>query len=84
MSLCAFRNPFLSECIDASASAANEDLTVLLLSGKLPRSMGKKNSAAVQLGRRGGKARGKKLSKQKRKEIARLGGLARWKKAAKK
>jgi general stress protein YciG len=46
--------------------------------------MPKKNPAAVQLGRRGGKARGKKLSKEKRKEIARLGGLARWKKACEK
>ncbi len=42
--------------------------------------MPKKNPAAVQLGRRGGKARSKALSKQKRREIARLGGLARWKK----
>jgi hypothetical protein len=46
--------------------------------------MRKKNPAAVQLGQRGGKARGKKLSKQERKEIARLGGLARWKKAREK
>ena len=43
--------------------------------------MRKKNPAAVTLGARGGKARAKKLSEQKRKEIARLGGLARWKKA---
>jgi hypothetical protein len=43
--------------------------------------MSKKNPAAVQLGRRGGKTRAKKLSKQRREEIARLGGLARWKKA---
>jgi hypothetical protein len=43
-----------------------------------------KNPAAVQLGRRGGKARGKKLPKQQRKKIARLGGLARWKKARRK
>ena len=42
--------------------------------------MPRKNPAAVSLGRRGGKARGKKLSKQRRREIARLGGLARWKK----
>jgi hypothetical protein len=46
--------------------------------------MPKKNPAAVQLGRRGGKARGKKLSKLKLKEIARLGGLARWKKVGEK
>jgi len=41
----------------------------------------KKNPAAVMLGKRGGKARAKKLSKRKRKEIAQQGGLARWKKA---
>lgn len=52
-----------------------------MLSGKLPPLMATKNPAAVQLGRRGGKARAKKLSKEKRKEIARLGGRARWKKA---
>jgi hypothetical protein len=41
----------------------------------------KKNPAAVALGRRGGKARSKKLGKKQRKEIARLGGRARWAKA---
>jgi len=41
--------------------------------------MAKKNAAAVQLGRSGGKARGKKLSKRRLTEIGRLGGLARWK-----
>ena len=51
------------------------------LSGKLSRIMRQKNPAAVELGRRGGKARGQKLSKQQRKEIARKGGLARWEKA---
>jgi len=44
----------------------------------------KKIPAAVQLGKLGGKARSKTLSKKQRKEIARLGGLARWKKARRK
>ena len=43
-----------------------------------------KNPAAVALGRlgglKGGKARAKKLSKEKRQEIARKAALARWKK----
>jgi hypothetical protein len=43
--------------------------------------MAKKHPGAVQLGKLGGKARSKKLSKKQRKEIARLGGFARWKKA---
>jgi hypothetical protein len=43
--------------------------------------MTKKHSGAVQLGKLGGKARSKKLTKEQRKKIARLGGLARWKKA---
>jgi hypothetical protein len=46
--------------------------------------MAKKHPGAVQLGKLGGKARSKKLSKKQRKEIARLGGLARWKKARRK
>lgn len=46
--------------------------------------MPKKHPGAVQLGKLGGKARNKKLSKQQRKEIARLGGLARWKKTKRK
>ena len=41
--------------------------------------MPKKHPGAVQLGKLGGKARSKKLSKKQRKEIARLGGPARWK-----
>jgi len=43
--------------------------------------MRKKHLGAMQLGKLGGKARSKKLSKKQREEIARLGGLARWKKA---
>lgn len=43
-----------------------------------------KDPAAVSLGRKGGlkggKARAKALTAQERKEIARLGGQARWKK----
>lgn len=40
----------------------------------------RKSPAAVELGRRGGKARAKRLSKQEREKIARKGGKARWKK----
>ena len=43
-----------------------------------------KNAAAVALGRlgglKGGNARAKNLTEQKRKEIARMAALARWKK----
>ena len=39
-----------------------------------------KNSAAVALGSKGGKARAKKLGVRRRKEIARAGAAARWKK----
>jgi hypothetical protein len=46
--------------------------------------IGKKNPAAVALGRlggrRGGKARAEKLSPEKRREIAQNAALARWKK----
>jgi hypothetical protein len=46
----------------------------------------KKNSAAVSLGRlgglKGGKARAAKLTPEQRSEIARKGGLNRWKKKA--
>jgi len=37
-----------------------------------------KNAAAVALGRMGGKARAKSLSKRKRAEIARQGAQTRW------
>jgi len=49
-----------------------------MLSAKLMR---KKLAAAVELGRRGGKARARKLSEARRQEIARNGGKARWRKA---
>jgi hypothetical protein len=39
-----------------------------------------KNAAAVALGRKGGKARAEKLGVKRRKEIARSGAAARWKK----
>jgi hypothetical protein len=39
--------------------------------------------AAAELGQRGGTARAKSLSAKERKEIARRGGIARWKKAGK-
>lgn len=39
-----------------------------------------KVAAAVQLGRRGGKARAKKLSANERADIARLAASARWSK----
>jgi hypothetical protein len=38
----------------------------------------RKNPAAVALGRRGGKARLKKLTAEKRSEVARTAALARW------
>ena len=38
-----------------------------------------KNKAAVELGRKGGKARAEKLSKKRRAEIARKAAKARWK-----
>jgi len=41
-----------------------------------------KLAAAVQMGRRGGNARAKRLTKAERQAIARLGGLAKAKKAA--
>ena len=37
-----------------------------------------KNQAAVELGRRGGKARAEKLSKKRRAEIARQAAAKRW------
>jgi hypothetical protein len=40
--------------------------------------MVKKNPAAVQLGRRGGKATARKLTKEQRKESARKAAQARW------
>jgi general stress protein YciG len=40
----------------------------------------KKNPAAVELGRRGGLARAKKVSEKKLSEIGRKGATARWKK----
>jgi hypothetical protein len=38
----------------------------------------KKNPAAVELGRKGGRASGKKLSDEQRKEKARKAAQARW------
>jgi hypothetical protein len=43
----------------------------------------KKLPAAVELGRRGGKARAKKLPKERASEIGRKAALARWRKARK-
>ncbi len=40
-----------------------------------------KNKAAVELGRKGGKARAAKLTKEQREDIARLAAQARWRKA---
>ena len=39
-----------------------------------------KNKAAVELGRKGGQARAKKLSKKRRAEIARKAAAKRWEK----
>jgi hypothetical protein len=43
--------------------------------------MKRKNEAAAQLGRRGGKARARKLSKEELSEQGRKAVQARWKKA---
>lgn len=43
----------------------------------------RKNPAAVALGKRGGKARLKKLTAEKRSEVARKAAAARWAKRAK-
>ena len=40
--------------------------------------LGGKHSAAVTLGRLGGKARAKKLTKKKKREIAKKAAAARW------
>jgi hypothetical protein len=45
--------------------------------------MAKKSAAAVELGRRGGKARAQKLTKQERSEIARKAAQSRWTKGKK-
>lgn len=75
---CGFQNQYWREFIGECRI-----LTEHLLSGKLASAaVKKKNPAAVSLGTRGGKARAKKLSKKRRKEIARLGGLKRWKKGS--
>ena len=39
-----------------------------------------KNKAAVELGRKGGQARAKKLTTERRREIARKAAATRWKK----
>ena len=39
-----------------------------------------KNKAAVELGRRGGKARAEKITPERRREIARKAARARWEK----
>jgi hypothetical protein len=39
----------------------------------------KKDSAAAELGRKGGKARAKKLSAKDKSKIAKQGAIARWK-----
>ncbi len=41
-----------------------------------------KNKAAVELGRKGGKARAEKISAKRRKEIARKAAQARWREKA--
>jgi hypothetical protein len=45
--------------------------------------MKKKNAAAVELGRRGGRARTKNLTAEQRKVSARLAAQARWAKVRK-
>jgi hypothetical protein len=39
----------------------------------------KRNQAAVELGRKGGKARAEALSKKQRRQIAKAGAKSRWK-----
>jgi len=46
--------------------------------------MKEKNPHAVHLGQLGGKARGKRLTAERRREIARKAALARWTKERKK
>ncbi len=43
-----------------------------------------KNKAAVELGRKGGRARAEKMSPERRREIARLAAIKRWEKDRKK
>jgi hypothetical protein len=47
---------------------------------KSPQSPAGKSQAAVQLGRKGGQARARKLGVERRSEIARKAARARWKK----
>lgn len=66
---------------DVNEMAAN---IIAQMTGEAPRELPPiKNAAAVELGRRGGlkggKARAKKLSAKKRKEIAKKAAAARWK-----
>jgi hypothetical protein len=66
-----------SKAKDVNVLAAS----IVGLATEVPR---EKNAAAVALGRlgglKGGKARAKKLSPKKRREIAKKAALARWKK----
>ncbi len=43
-----------------------------------------KNKAAVELGRKGGRARAESMSPERRQEIAKLAAIKRWEKAQKK
>jgi len=52
-----------------------------IATGEIEEKIGpKEQNAAAELGRRGGKARAKSISKSRRIEIARLAASARWKK----
>jgi hypothetical protein len=61
---------------------ANAVHVMRIATGKLDESSmtdGGKNAAAVALGRKGGRARAKSMSKAKRSEIAKKAAKARWK-----
>jgi hypothetical protein len=49
-----------------------------IATGEIEEDAEKKESAAAELGRKGGKARAEKISPAKRKEIARKAALSRW------
>jgi hypothetical protein len=55
------------------------DVIMAVRTGDADISVGERKKAAQMLGQRGGKARAKVLSAERRKEIAHKGAAARWK-----
>jgi hypothetical protein len=51
-----------------------------IATGEIEDKGGAEKSAAAQLGKKGGRARAKKMTPEERSEIARLAAAARWKK----